>query len=168
LIVTAAVPLEVTVTDFVTEVPTETLPNGNDVALRVSAGVTAFNCSETACEELPDVAVKVADCAPLTDATLAVNAALVADADTVTEAGTVTMLLLLARLTLRPPVGAEPERLTVHESAIDPVIEVLLHDTAVTVGVMVAPVPLKLIVVAGALLEIVNCSDSELAVVGLN
>lgn len=44
LMVTATVPLEVTVTDLVTAVPTETLPNESEVALRLSAGVAAFNC----------------------------------------------------------------------------------------------------------------------------
>lgn len=36
LIVTGIVPVEVTVTDFVTAVPTDTFPNANDVALRPS------------------------------------------------------------------------------------------------------------------------------------
>jgi hypothetical protein len=99
---------------------------------------------------------------------LAVKAALVAVAGTVTEPGTETELLLLARPTLIPPVGAEPERLTVHESAIDPVMEVLLQDTAVTVGTMAAPVPLRLTVAAGALLRIVNCPLRALAEIGLN
>jgi len=47
LMVTAAVPLEVTVTDLATAVPTDTLPNVTDVALRDSAGVAAFSCSAT-------------------------------------------------------------------------------------------------------------------------
>lgn len=60
LIVTAAVPLEVTVTDFETAVPTETLPNASEVALRVSAGVVAFSCNPTLLDELLEVAVTVA------------------------------------------------------------------------------------------------------------
>ena len=43
LIVTGAVPLDVSVTDFVTAVPTETLPNDSVVALAVRAGVAAFS-----------------------------------------------------------------------------------------------------------------------------
>ena len=39
LMVTAAVPVEVAVMDFVTAVPTETLPNDSEVALRLNAGV---------------------------------------------------------------------------------------------------------------------------------
>ena len=42
-IVTGAVPVEVTVIDFETAVPSETLPNGREVALKVSAGVNAFS-----------------------------------------------------------------------------------------------------------------------------
>lgn len=44
LIVTAAVPLDVTVTDFVTAVPTETLPKASAVVLRLNAAVAAFSC----------------------------------------------------------------------------------------------------------------------------
>ena len=43
LMVTAAEPLDVSVTDLLTAVPTDTLPNANDVVLNVSAGVVAFS-----------------------------------------------------------------------------------------------------------------------------
>ena len=117
---------------------------------------------------LPDVAVRVTDCALVTAATLAVNAALVAVAGTVIEEGTVTALLLLASDTLTPPVGAEPDRLTVHASARDPVIELLLQDTALTVGATLVPVPLRVTVAVGALLAMVNWPAEALAVVGSN
>jgi hypothetical protein len=159
--VTGAVPLEVGL--FTTTPPNETL-----VAFRVSVGVPALSCSETVREELPVVAVSVADCALVTDATFAVKVALVAVAGTVRALGTFTAVVLLARLTLIPPVGAEPDRLTVHESANDPVIEVLLQLTALTVGATVVPAPLRVTVAPGALLEIVNCPVDELAVVGSN
>jgi hypothetical protein len=68
----------------------------------------------------------------------------------------VTELLPLARLTFMPPVGATPERLTVHASASDPVMEVLLQETAFTVGVTATPAPLMLIAAVGALLVIVT------------
>ncbi len=148
LIVTATVPLDVTVTDFVTAVPTETLPKESEVALRFNAADAAFSCSETALELLPAVAVSVTDCVLLTGATFAVKAALVAPAGTVTELGIETAALLVPSATLNPPAGAGPDKLTVHESAIGPVIEVALQDTALTVGVSVAPVPLRLIDVA--------------------
>jgi hypothetical protein len=166
--VTGAVPLEVKVTVWVVGLFTTTPPNETLVAFRVSVGVPALSCSETVREELPVVAVSVADCALVTDATFAVKVALVAVAGTVRALGTVTAVVLLARLTLIPPVGAEPDRLTVHESANDPVIEVLLQLTALTVGATVVPAPLRVTVAPGALLEIVNCPVDELAVVGSN
>jgi hypothetical protein len=43
LMVTAAVPLEVTVTDCETAVPTVMLPNDNEVELRVRAGTAALS-----------------------------------------------------------------------------------------------------------------------------
>jgi hypothetical protein len=43
LIVTAAVPLEVTVTVFATAEPTVMFPNDNEVELRVRAGTAAFS-----------------------------------------------------------------------------------------------------------------------------
>lgn len=168
LIVTAAVPLEVTVTDFVTAVPTATLPKDSDVALRLSAAVAAFSCRETDFEVLPVEAVSVADCAVVTEATLAVNDVLVAVAGTVTELGSVTEPLLLASPTLTPPVGAAPDRLTVHESASEPVIEVLPQEIALTVGITAVPLPLTFTVAVGAVLKIDSCPDTELAVVGRN
>ncbi len=166
--VTAAVPLEVRVTVCVVELFTTTPPNEMLVAFTPSAGVAAFSCSETTLEVLPVVAVNVTDCALVTEAAFAVKATLVAVAGTKTELGTVTTALLAVSDTLTPPVGAEPDKLTVQESASDPVIEVLLQDTALTVGVTVVPVPLKLTDCVDALLEIVNCPLTELAVVGSN
>jgi len=166
--VNGAEPVELNVIGCATCVLTTTLPNPIDVAFTLRTAVAAFNCSEIVREVFAAVAVSVATCALLIHAALAVNVALVAVAGTVIEDGTVTALLLLARLTARPPVGAEPERLTVQTSASDPVIEVLLHDTALTVGAMLVPVPVRLTVTVGALLEIVSCPFTAPAEVGLN
>jgi hypothetical protein len=76
--------------------------------------------------------------------------------------------LLLDRPTLTPPVGAEPDKLTVHESANDPVIDVLLQEIACTIGATAVPVPLRVTVAVGALLDIVNCPVTEFADVGSN
>jgi hypothetical protein len=122
----------------------------------------------TACEVLPVDAVRVAVCALETEATFAVNVALDAVAGTDTRPGTVTAPLLLARPTLTPPLGAEPDKLTVQESAIDPVMDVLVHFTPLTVGVPVVPVPLRLSADVGVLLDKVNCPVMELAEVGSN
>ncbi len=166
--VTAAVPLEVSVTVCVVGVFTAAPPNEILVAFRVSPDAAAFSCSETAFDVVPVVAVSVADCALVTEAAFAVNVALAAVAGTVTELGTVTALLLLLRDTVTPTVGAEPDRLTVHVSASDPVIEVLPQFTALTVGITVVPVPLRLTAAVGALLDIVSCPVAELAAVGSN
>lgn len=166
--VTAAVPLEVRVMLCVVELLITIAPKEMVVAFTLSAGVPAFNCNETLFEMLPVVAVNVADWELLTEATFAVKAAFVAAAGTVTEPGTVTALLLLARPTLKPPVGAEPDRLTVQTSESDPVIDVLLQDTPLTVGATVVPVPLRLTIAGDALLEIVNCPVDEPAAEGSN
>ena len=84
-IATAAVPEEVSVTDCVPVLPTETFPNDTDEALTVKAGVAAFNCSESVLDVLPVIAVRIADCALLTEATFAVKIALVAVAGTMTD-----------------------------------------------------------------------------------
>jgi hypothetical protein len=115
---------------------------------------------------LPVVAVRVADCAVVTAATLAVNPAELAVAGTVTELGTVTEPLLLERATVRPPVGAEPDSVTVHESDWEPVIDVLPHEIPLTVGAVDVPVPLRLTLAVDALLEMLSWPVTELAVVG--
>jgi len=114
------------------------------------------------------VAVNETDVAVVTAATLAVNVAEVAVAGTVIELGTVTEPLLLASATLRPPEGAEPESVAVHESPRAPVMDVLAHVSPLTVGVAVEPAPLRLTVTPGALLETASCPVTEFAVVGLN
>jgi len=168
LTVTGAVPLEVRVTVCVVELFTETAPKEMLLAFTFSVGMPALSCSATLFDAPAVVAVRVADCELLTEATFAVKAAVVAVAGTVTDAGTFTELLLLERLTLSPPVGADPDRLTVQASAREPVIEVLPQETAVTVGATVVPVPLRLTEAAGALLAIESCPVTELAVGGLN
>src|SRR5579863_1786205 len=155
LTVTEAVPVELNVIGCATGVFTTAVPNPIDVAFSVRAAEAALSCSERVLEVLPPVAVRITDCAALTAAVFAVNVAFVAVAGTITEPGTVTELLLLARLTFTPPVGAAPDRLTVHGSASDPVMEVLLQETALTVGITAMPAPLMRTVAVGALLVIV-------------
>jgi hypothetical protein len=166
--VTAAVPLDVSVTVCVVALFTTTPPNAMLVAFSASAGVPALSCSETARELLPEVAVSVTVAGLVTEATFAVNAALVEAAGTVTEPVTATAELLDERPTANPPVGADPDKLTVQESASDPVIDVLLHESALTVGAVVEPVPLRLTAGVGTLLEIVSCPVTELADFGSN
>jgi len=168
LTVTGAVPVEDSVTVCVVALFTTTAPNAILLAFTLKVGVAAFNCSDTVRDELPDPAVSVTDCAVVTADTLAVKDALVEDAGTVMEGGTVTAPSLLTRLTLRPPVGAEPDRLTVHESESEPVIDVLPQLTPLTVGATEVPVPLRFTGEVDALLETVSWPLMELALFGAN
>jgi len=72
----------------------------------------AFSCSARDDEEFEVVPVSVAVCEVVTDETIAVKLADVAPEGTVTEAGTATALLLLKRLTTRPPPNADIFRFT--------------------------------------------------------
>ena len=138
------------------------------LAFAVSAGEAAFSWSETDLDVLPVVAVTDAVVAVVTAATLAVKAAEFEAAGMVTEPGTVTDPLLLARATLTPPDGADPESVTLHESARAPVMDVLPQATLLTVGTVVEPVPLKLTEAADALFEMVSWPVTEPAEEGLN
>ena len=161
LIVRAVVPLEVTVTDLLTAVPTETLPKASDVALRVSAGVAAFNFSATLCEDEFELAVRVAVCAVVTDATVAVNVAVAAPAATDTFSGTVTALSLLDRVTLWPLLCAAELSETVQLVVPEPVKELFPQDKAVTVGVAVGA---EVEVAAFNLIEVVFVTEPCVAV----
>ena len=70
----------------------------------------------------------------MTAETVAEKLAVVAPAATVTLAGTVTEALLLARLTLKPPVGAPLVRVAVQVSVAAPVINALLQVKALSVA----------------------------------
>ncbi len=65
---------------------------------------------------------------------VAVKAAVVAPLGMVTDDGTVTALLLLARLTVRPPVFAGSVRVTVQASVVAPVSELLLQEMVLSAG----------------------------------
>jgi hypothetical protein len=168
--VTGAVPLEVSVTDCVAAVFRLSLPNARVVAPMLSVGTAAFNCRAKVLERLPALAVSVTAWAVVTEATVDVNPALVAPAATVTVAGRVTAALLLARLTLRPPVGAAPVKVTVQTSLPDPVNEAFVQETVLKVAAA-TPVPLRLIAAVPLVEEVlvtVNLPVAAPAVVGSN
>lgn len=137
LSVSAAVPLEVTVTDLLTAVPTETFPKASDVALRVRAGLAAFSWSDTFCEEELELAVSVAVCAVVTDDTAAVKDAVTAPDATETLAGIVTAESLLERAMLWPPLCAAELSDTVQLVVAAPVKELVPQDKPDTVGAAV-------------------------------
>jgi hypothetical protein len=144
LIVTGAVPAEVKVTGSVDGVFTVTLPNAKLVALMVNVGTVvpaAFSCRANVLETPPALAVRVTDCAAVTDDAVAVKPALVALAATATVAGTVTAALLLAKPTLRPLLPAAELSVTVQVSLPAPVTEALLQERALNATDAAVPVP---------------------------
>jgi len=151
LIETGAVPLEVTVTDLVTAVPTETLPNAKDEELRLSAGVPTEELDPLSLMVVvlvvdPCVALSVTLCEAVTAATVATKVTLFVPAATVTDAGTVTAELLLARLTAKPVLGAEPLNDTVQLSVPAPIIEELAQVSPEREGDPFEPLPCSLVV----------------------
>ena len=143
LIVTGAVPLELSVTGSVVGVFNVTLPNARLTGLMVNVGTAAFNCRAKVFDTPPALAVRVTDCAVVTELTVAVNPALVALAGTTTVAGTVTAVLLLLNPTLTPPLPAAELSVTVQLSLPAPVTDALLHDTELNVPGTAVPVPLS-------------------------
>jgi hypothetical protein len=145
LIVSAAVPDEVTVTVWLVEVFRLTFPKERLFVLRLIATVCGLSCREKTFEVPLEVAVNVAVWVEVTADTVAVKPALWAPAGTVTEAGTATEELLLARDTTRPPVGAAALNDTVHASVVAPVMVPLAHESPVNCPAADCPVPLRLI-----------------------
>jgi len=123
LMVTASVPLDVSVTDLVTAVPTETFPKDSEVALRVRAGTAAFKVIVTLFEDAFALALTVAVWVELTLDAAALNVAVEAPAATVTLDGTESELELLAMATLCPPERAAPLSETVQVVLPAPVNE---------------------------------------------
>jgi hypothetical protein len=134
LMVTATVPLEVTVIDFDTDVLVVTLPKASVVALRLNAGVAAFSCIAKLLDDEFAPAVIVAVCEELTEATFAVNEAVDAPEATLTLPGTTTALLLLARATAIPVDGAGALKVIVQPVELAPVKEPLAQASELTVG----------------------------------
>jgi hypothetical protein len=168
LIVTAALPVDVSVNDPVAFVFTFTLPKLRLVALALSAAVPPLNCSEKTWVALPALAVRVTVVAVLTAVAVAVKLALVAPDATVTDDGTLTAELLLATLTAKPPLAAAALKVTEQLSVPAPVIEPLVQLNPVSTG---TPVPLRLTAVelpVEELLVKVNDPEAAPAAVGSN
>jgi hypothetical protein len=134
----------------------------------LSVGTPAPNCRAKVLATLLALAVRVTVCAVLTAETVAVKLAEVAPAATVTVAGTVTAELLLARLTVNPPLAAAVFSVTVQLSVPAPVMDPLLQLKALNTG---TPVPLRLTTVEDPeeeLLVRVNDPEADPAAVGSN
>lgn len=136
-IVTAEVPVDDSVNVCVVGVFTFTLPNPMLPALTTSVGVPLPNSSAKICDTPAELAVRVTVCEVLTEETVAMKLAAVAPAATVTVAGTVTAELLLARLTIKPPLPAAALSVTVQLSVPAPVIDPFVQIRELSVGSVV-------------------------------
>jgi hypothetical protein len=134
LMVTGAVPVDVSVTDFVTVVLTAMLPNAKLVELMLNFGFPAFNCRFRLSVTLPVFAAIFATCAESTQDTFAVNPALFVFAVTITVLGITTAALLLDKLTFCPPVGAGVFSVIVQGTDSEPVIDVLPQASALNIS----------------------------------
>lgn len=151
LIVTGAAPVDVIVTERVTGAFSATLPKVTLVALMLSVEFAAFNSRAKLVVTFPALALSFTACAVDTGNAFAVNWAVVALAITVTVAGAETAVLLLDKLTLKPPTGAGPLIVTVQAFVPDPVMDALLQETALSctgLWASATPVPLRMMRVA--------------------
>jgi hypothetical protein len=160
VIVTAAVPVDDSVTVCVVAVFTLMLPNPMLPALTPSVAVPVPSWIPNVCATPPALAVRVTVCAVLTVETVAAKLPVVAPAATVTLPGTVTAELLLARLTANPPLAAAAFRVTVQLSVPAPVIDPLVQFNAFSTGM---PFPLRLMTVDVPLDELLVKVNEPLA-----
>ena len=168
LTVTAALPVEVKVSDWVAGEFKITSPKATIEALTLSVGTAVPSCRAKVSVTLLALAVRVTVCAVLTEETVAAKLALVAPAATVTLDGRVTAGLLLTKPTVKPPLAAAAFSDTVQLSVPAPVIDPLLQLSALSTG---TPVPLRLTTVEDPVEELlvsVSCPVTEPAVVGSN
>jgi hypothetical protein len=140
LMVSAAVPEDVSVTVLLVVVFSATVPNATLLELTVSPGAVAFSASAKVFDTPPAVVVSVAVWFEVTAVAVAVKLALVDPAAIVNDTGTVTALLLLATVTVVAALAA-PVSVTVQASVPAPVSDPLLHDNAFSVGDAVLPLP---------------------------
>jgi hypothetical protein len=104
----------------------------------------------------------------LTAETVAVKLAPVAPAATVTLDGRVTTGLLLARLTVKPPLAAAAFNVTVQLSVPEPVIDKPAQLSPLNTGTPVPPRLTTVEVPVEELLVSASCPVAEPAVVGSN
>lgn len=122
VIVSGAVPEEVSINDCIDEDPIFTFPNDNVVALRVSPGDVTAGGSRVRVNvaEVPNVAASDTGVATVTAIAVAVKFAVDAPTTTETDAGIVTSVLLDPRVTVSALV-ATPVSVTVQASVPAPV-----------------------------------------------
>lgn len=162
LSVTGAVPVEDKVMVCLGAALTAMLPKFTLAGLTLSVEIHASNSSVKVCATVPALADNVIGVDVVTEETVAVKLALAAPATTVTVRGTDTsVLLLLPRLTTRPPVAAAAFSVTVQLSVPAPVIVPFAQFNPVSTG---TPVPLKPTTVEVPVDELlVKVSDPEIS-----
>jgi hypothetical protein len=136
LIVTAAVPVELRVIDWLVGVLTPALPKFTLGELTLSAGAGTFNWMAKVSLTPPALAVNVAVCAADTGVAYAVNCTLVRFSLINPAGDTVTAALLLDRATRRPAAGAGPLMVAVQRSVAVPPIDALVQDRLLNCGVV--------------------------------
>ncbi len=94
---------------------------------------------------LPRVPVMISLTAPATGVVLIVNVAVVAPAATTTFAGTVALVSLADSVTVVPPVGAAPSRVTVPVEVLPPTTDVGETDTLTSAGGLIVSVPVLVV-----------------------
>lgn len=116
---------ELSDTEHVVELAPVNVLLPHDIALIVGeiVEVAPLTLMDVVFETEPWVAMSVTVCVAVTADMLAEKLAFVAPEATVTEEGTVTTLLLLARVTANPVLGAAALKVTVHVSAPAPIID---------------------------------------------
>ena len=140
LTVTAAVPVEFSVTVCVVAEFTDTLPNAKLVVLKLSVGFDAPSCIAKVCDTPPALAVRVTVEALVTEFTVAEKFPVFVPPASATLMGTVTAELLLVRFTVNPLLAAAVFSVTVQLSVPAPVIELFAQLSPVNTG---TPVPLS-------------------------
>lgn len=118
-----AAALSDTVHDVVPAPVNELAPHENALIDGVMGAADPLRLIEAVFDAVPSVAVSVTVCEAVTLDTLAAKLALVAFCGTDTDAGTLTAPLLLARLTVVPPLGEDALKVTVQVSVPAPVID---------------------------------------------
>ena len=155
-ITTGAVPVELRVTPCVADVPTVTVLKLRLLGLTLSVCATVFNCRAKVSTIPPALAVMVAVCELLKEATVTEKAALAAPAGTVMVAGRVTVGLLLARFATKPPPAAAALSVTVQVLLPAPLIVAFVQESPFKVG---TPVPLRLMEVEAPVEELLAMSS---------
>ncbi len=133
------VPTDLIVTNCFVAVFNVVLPNARLDVLTLIVETTAPRLRLNAADAPAEEAVNVTFCAVPTAETRAVNAALVDPAASVTVAGATTVVLLLDRLIIDPPVGAAELRATLQVSFTIPLTDALVQESDATLGAVCAP-----------------------------